>query len=150
MEMRREGNAVVLEERTHHKRMQLKPILLDLREFAQALMIATASAREIIAELKSCAAKEYGDDWRQLSIQWGESIGEKEIRLMSPKEFERRKALGQQGEAELRKAMVLGYRPMGRPRDTHGERVADILYYLRHERFTSSWDRLASCLQSAT
>src|SRR6266481_4957904 len=75
MEMRREGNVVVLEERTHHEFMQLKPICLDLREFAQALMKATASAAEVIAGLKNCAAQECGDDWRQLSIQWGEYVG---------------------------------------------------------------------------
>jgi hypothetical protein len=150
MEMRREGNAVVLQERTHHEHMHLMPICLDLCEFARALKKASASGKEFIGGLKNCASKQCGDDWRQLSIQWGEYVGEKEIRLMSQEEFERRKPLGQQGEAELRKAMFLGYRPTGRPRDRHGQRIADILYYLRHERFTSSWVRLASCLQSAT
>jgi hypothetical protein len=150
MEIRREGDAVTLEERTHHEDMHLMPICLDLRGFARTLMIATSSAAKIIEGLKDCAAKKCGDDWRQLSIEWGEYVGEKEIRLMSQEEFERRKGLGQQGEAELRKAMFLGYRPIGRPRDRHGQRIARILYYLRHERFTSFWDRLASRLQSAT
>ena len=150
MEMMREGNTVVLEERTHHKHMQLKPVQLNLREFAQALMIATASAKEIINELKDYAAKECGADWRQLSIKWGESVGPNEVRLMSQEEFERQKALGQKSEAELQKAMSLGYKPVGRPRDRHGLRIAEILEYLRQERFTSSWDRLASRLQSAT
>jgi hypothetical protein len=149
MEMRREGNAVVLEERTHHKHMQLKPVRLNLREFAQALMIATASAKEIMNELKDYAAKECGPDWPQLSIKWGESVGPNEVRLMSHEEFERQKTLGQKSEAERQRAMLLGYKPVGRPKDRLGLRIADILSYLREERFTSSWDRLASSLQRA-
>jgi hypothetical protein len=146
MGMCREGNAVILEERTHHEHMRLIPICLDLREFAQALVNATAPAVKVIDELKNRAAKESGDDWRQLSTQWREYVGEQEIRLMSEAEFERQKALGNQSEEELRRARFLGYKPTGRPKDQYGQHLAGLLDYLRHEGFTSSWNRLVKAL----
>jgi hypothetical protein len=146
MEMRREGNTVDLEERTYHKHMQLKLIRFELGEFSKALLKATAPAAKMLTELKNCAARECGDDWRQLSIQWHEYVGEHEIRLMSQDELERRKALGNQKDDWLEKATFLGYKPEGRPRERRGVRLACVLDYLRVERFTCYWDELSRCV----
>jgi len=146
MEMRREGSAVILEERTHHKHMQLKPVYFDLREFSKALISATGLAAEVLVELKKCAAHECGEEWRQLSIEWRQYVGEQEIRLMSQEEFDHHKALADQSDDALQKAMFLGYRPKARPKGRRGERLAHLLDYLRQERFTSYWNQLSNCL----
>jgi hypothetical protein len=146
MEARREGELVVLEEKTHHKQLQLGPVCFRLREFATTLTEATYSAVHLLAALKQVATDQNSGGWKTAVEAAGGapqnpapmSAAGSEAALDRMEEFEK---------GLLRKVLSPFYKPRQRSEgESRNERLHMVLDYLAREELTSLWRRLAGKL----
>jgi hypothetical protein len=143
MNARRDGDLVVLEEKTHHKELQLGPVCVRLREFATALTGATFSAVGLLAALKQVAADQTPNDWKSAV----EAVRDTPRNPTPMSATDSEAALARMEELEkglLRKVLSPFYKPrQPSEEERRSERLHMVLDYLVREELTSSWQHLA-------
>jgi hypothetical protein len=146
MEARREGELVVLQEKTHHKQLQLGPVCFRLREFATALTGATSSAVDLLAALKQVAADQNPSGWNTVV----EAIRDAPRNPAPMSAADSEAALARMEELEkglLRKVLSPFYQPRQPSEDERrNQRLYMVLDYLAREELSSLWRRLAGKL----
>jgi len=146
MKARRDGDLVVLEEKTHHKELQLGPVCFRLREFATALTGATSSAVNLLDALKQVAADQNPNDWKTAV----EAVRDAPQNPTPMSAADSEAALARMEELEkglLRKLLSPFFKPRrSSEEESRNERLHMILDYLAREELTSSWQHLSRIL----